>query len=61
MVEKSTTTNVEMVAHTLEEGAIKFEFEITNEEGLLISGLENASAEMAVLTEKGIARRRPDY
>lgn len=61
VVEKSTTTNVEMIAHTLEEGAIKFEFEITNEEGLLISGLENASAEMAVLTEKGIARSRPDY
>lgn len=61
VVEKSTTTNVEMIAHTLEAGAIKFEFEITNEEGLLISGLENVSAEMAALTEKGIARSRPDY
>ncbi|QFU21049.1 hypothetical protein FM038_002065 [Shewanella eurypsychrophilus] len=60
-VEASTVTNVEMIAHTLEEGLVKFEFEITDEEGQLISGLVKASAEVAELTEKGIGRSRDDF
>jgi len=57
-VEGSQVTNVEMLSHTLEEGLVRFEFEITNEEGVLITGLEQASAEVAALTEKGIQRSR---
>ena len=61
VVEVTETTNVEMLSHTLEEGAVRFEFEVTNEEGLLVGGLEKVSAEVAALTEKGIARSRPDF
>ncbi|WP_076539273.1 cytochrome c3 family protein [Shewanella sp. UCD-KL21] len=58
VVESSTITNVEIFSHTLEEGMVKFDFEITDEEGVLISGLEKASVEFAELTDKGIARSR---
>ncbi|MDR8525356.1 multiheme c-type cytochrome [Shewanella fidelis] len=61
VVEVTETTNVEMLGHTLEEGAVRFEFEVTNEKGLLVSGLEKVSAEVAELTDKGIARSRPDF
>ncbi|MCG9728465.1 hypothetical protein L1D44_01140 [Shewanella sp. Isolate13] len=61
VVEATEITNVEMLSHTLEEGAVRFEFEVTNEEGLLVSGLEKVSAEVAELTDKGIARSRPDF
>ncbi|WP_299790000.1 cytochrome c3 family protein [uncultured Shewanella sp.] len=54
----SLVTNVEVLSHSLEEGLVRFEFEITNEEGVLITGLEQASAEVAELTEKGIQRSR---
>ncbi|QDO86014.1 hypothetical protein FM037_25595 [Shewanella psychropiezotolerans] len=60
-VEASSVTNVEMIAHTLEEGLVRFEFEITDEEGQLISGLVKANAEVAELTEKGIGRSRDDF
>ncbi|GIU16417.1 MULTISPECIES: hypothetical protein [unclassified Shewanella] len=61
IVEATEITNVEVLSHTLEEGAVRFEFEVTNEEGLLVSGLEKVSAEVAALTDKGIARSRPDF
>ncbi|WP_241904107.1 cytochrome c3 family protein [Shewanella sp. 10N.286.52.B9] len=61
VVETSTVTNVEIFNHTLEEGMVKFDFEISDEEGVLISGLEKASVEFAELTDKGIARSRDDF
>ncbi|ABZ75078.1 conserved hypothetical protein [Shewanella halifaxensis HAW-EB4] len=61
VVDATEITNVEVLSHTLEEGVVRFEFEVTNEEGLLVSGLEKVSAEVAELTDKGIARSRPDF
>ncbi|MBW8182929.1 multiheme c-type cytochrome [Shewanella nanhaiensis] len=60
-VDSSQVTNVKVLTHTLEEGLVKFEFEVTNEAGLLITGLEKANAEVAELTEKGIARSRDNF
>ena len=60
-VDSSQVTNVEVISHTLEEGKVKFEFEITNEAGMLIIGLEKANAEVAELTDKGIGRSRDDF
>ncbi|WP_299571802.1 cytochrome c3 family protein [uncultured Shewanella sp.] len=61
VVDSSTVTNVEVFSHTLEEGMVKFDFEITDEEGVLISGLVKANVEYAELTDKGIARSRDDF
>ncbi|WP_076415658.1 cytochrome c3 family protein [Shewanella sp. UCD-KL12] len=60
-VETSTVTNVEMISHALEDGQVRFEFEITDEDNNLISGLEKANAEVAELTEGGIGRSRDDF
>ncbi|WP_319593219.1 multiheme c-type cytochrome [Shewanella donghaensis] len=60
-VETSEVTNVEMINHMIEDGQVTFEFQITNEDDLAIIGLEKASAELAAMTENGIARSRDDF
>ncbi|WP_394130210.1 cytochrome c3 family protein [Shewanella maritima] len=56
--ETSLETSVNVLTHTLEEGVIKFELEITNEEDVLVTGLQKASVEFSELTDNGIARSR---
>ncbi|MFS1437175.1 multiheme c-type cytochrome [Shewanella sp. 10N.286.48.A6] len=58
VVEASEVTNVEFISHMVEEGQVTLEFEITDEEGLLINGLENAAVYLAAKTEDGIQRSR---
>ncbi|MFC1520675.1 hypothetical protein ACFL6Z_13345 [Pseudomonadota bacterium] len=60
-VETSEVTNVEMINHMIEDGQVTFEFQVTNEDDLAIIGLEKASAELAAMTENGIARSRDDF
>ncbi|WP_028773346.1 multiheme c-type cytochrome [Shewanella waksmanii] len=61
VVESSEITNVEVIHHVIEEGQVTFEFQITNEDDALIVGLEKVNAELAAMTENGIARSRDDF
>ena len=58
VVETSTITNVEMINHMVEEGKLTIEFTITNEDGIAIAGLKDASVYLAAMTEQGIQRSR---
>ncbi|MCL1066882.1 hypothetical protein L2735_08695 [Shewanella olleyana] len=58
VVETSEVTNVEFISHMVEEGQVTLEFEITDEDGALINGLENAAVYLAAMTEMGIQRAR---
>ncbi|QBF83542.1 hypothetical protein EXU30_13205 [Shewanella maritima] len=57
----SLETSINMISHSLDEGMATFEFEVTNEDDKLVSGLQKANVEIAELTEKGIARSRDDF
>ncbi|QIR13475.1 multiheme c-type cytochrome [Shewanella aestuarii] len=57
-VETSTVTNVEMINHMIEDGKVTIEFGITNEDGIAITGLKDASVYLAAMTENGIQRSR---
>jgi hypothetical protein len=58
VVTTSTVTNVEMINHMVEEGKVTIEFGITNQDGLSISGLTDASVYLAAMTDKGVQRSR---
>lgn len=57
-VETSEVTNIEFISHHVEDGKVTIEFEITNENGVLINGLSEASVYLALKTEQGIQRSR---
>ncbi|MEZ9234984.1 MULTISPECIES: multiheme c-type cytochrome [Shewanella] len=59
--ETSEITNVDVIHHEIGDGKVTFEFQITNEKDMLIVGLEKANAELAAMTDKGIARSRDDF
>ncbi|WOT05697.1 multiheme c-type cytochrome [Shewanella youngdeokensis] len=54
----SEVTNVEYIAHMVEEGQVTVEFNLTNEDGAAITGLEEAAIYLAAMTENGIQRSR---
>ncbi|WP_319593218.1 multiheme c-type cytochrome [Shewanella donghaensis] len=58
VTEVSEVTNVEYISHLVEEGQVTLEFEITDEDGTLINGLENAAVYLAAKTDRGIQRSR---
>ena len=58
VVETSTVTNVEMINHMVEARKLTIEFAITNEDGVAIAGLKDASVYLAAMTEQGIQRSR---
>lgn len=61
VVDSSQQTSLSLIAHGVEEGLLRFEFEIVDEQNRPITGLTIANAEMAVLTDKGVARSRDDF
>ncbi|MBQ4889358.1 hypothetical protein A9267_10365 [Shewanella sp. UCD-FRSSP16_17] len=58
VTEVSTVTNVEYIAHMVEEGQVTVEFNLTDEDGVAITGLENAGIYLAAKTDRGIQRSR---
>ncbi|MEZ9821375.1 hypothetical protein AB4238_12255 [Shewanella sp. 10N.286.45.A1] len=58
VTEVSTVTNVEYIAHMVEEGQVTVEFNLTDEDGVAITGLENAGVYLAAKTDFGIQRSR---
>ncbi|MDO6642085.1 hypothetical protein Q4557_19215 [Shewanella sp. 5_MG-2023] len=58
VVEMSEVTTVTMINHALEEGQIRYEFEVTNEDGELVNGLAKAEAKFAEKTERGVVMNR---
>ncbi|MBR9727556.1 cytochrome c3 family protein [Shewanella intestini] len=57
-VSESEVTNIHFINHVVEEGKVTLEFNITNEDGIEITGLEDASVNLAAKTENGIQRSR---
>lgn len=57
-VTKSTETKVKVLNYSFEEGSVTYEFEITDENGSPITGLVNAEAKVAALTDKGYINNR---
>lgn len=57
-VTKSTETKVKVLNYGFEEGSISYDFEITDENGSPITGLVNAEAKVAALTDKGFINNR---
>ncbi|WP_366861756.1 hypothetical protein [uncultured Shewanella sp.] len=58
VTEVSEITNVEYIAHMVEEGQVTVEFNITDEDGVAITGLDSAAIYLAAMTEQGIQRSR---
>nr|WP_102437038.1 hypothetical protein [Shewanella sp. 10N.286.48.B5]PMH88032.1 hypothetical protein BCU57_05050 [Shewanella sp. 10N.286.48.B5] len=58
VTEVSEVTTVTMIGHSLEEGQIRYEFEVTNEDGELVNGLAKAEAKFAEKTENGVVMNR---
>ncbi|MEZ9369887.1 hypothetical protein AB4140_13810 [Shewanella sp. 10N.286.51.B2] len=58
VTEVSEVTTVTMINHALEEGQIRYEFEVTNEDGELVNGLAKAEAKFAEKTENGVVMNR---
>ncbi|WP_285163990.1 multiheme c-type cytochrome [Shewanella goraebulensis] len=58
VTEKSEVTSVSMIAYAIEEGQVRYEFEVTNENDELVDGLMKAEAKFAELTDKGIVLNR---
>ncbi|QLE87183.1 hypothetical protein FLM48_20150 [Shewanella sp. Scap07] len=58
VTEMSEVTNITMISHAIEEGQVRYEFEITNEEDKLVEGLVKAEAKFAELTDKGVVLNR---
>ncbi|ABM01193.1 multiheme c-type cytochrome [Shewanella amazonensis] len=59
-VTTSTVTNLKVINYSFEEGAISYEFEITDENNNPINGLVNAQAKVAALTSKGFINNRDE-
>ncbi|MFQ6371403.1 multiheme c-type cytochrome [Shewanella sp. YIC-542] len=57
-VTSSLTTHLEVIDYRFDEGSISYEFEITDENGNLINGLESAEAKVAAATDKGFINNR---
>ncbi|MCL1068620.1 hypothetical protein L2735_17760 [Shewanella olleyana] len=57
-VESSEVTNVIYIGHDIEDGQVTVQFEITDEDETPILGLADASLDVAVMTEKGIVKRK---
>ena len=53
VTETSEVTSITMISHALEEGQIRYEFEVTNENGELVNGLVKAESKFAEKTERG--------
>ncbi|WP_076539272.1 cytochrome c3 family protein [Shewanella sp. UCD-KL21] len=58
VTEVSEVTNVTMIDHSFDEGQIRYEFEVTNEDGVLVNGLAKAEAKFAEKTERGVIMNR---
>lgn len=58
VTEIAEVTNITLISHAIEEGQIRYEFEVTNEEGVLVEGLKKAEAKFAELTDKGVVLNR---
>ncbi|GIU52058.1 hypothetical protein [Shewanella sp. KT0246] len=58
VTEKSEVTSVSVIAYAIEEGQVRYEFEVTNENDELVDGLMKAEAKFAELTDKGIVLNR---
>ena len=58
VTEVSTVTNVEYIAHMVEEGQVTVEFNLTDEDGVAITGLDSAAIYLAAMTDSGIQRSR---
>ncbi|WP_394130212.1 hypothetical protein [Shewanella maritima] len=58
VTEVSEVTSVNVISHAIEEGQIRYEFEVMNEEGVLVDGLVKAEAKFAEKTEKGMVLNR---
>ncbi|MCG9696176.1 cytochrome C [Shewanella sp. Isolate11] len=60
VVTTSVETNVNVINYAFDEGSITYEFEVTNEDGELITGLLKAEGKVAALTEKGFINNRTE-
>ncbi|MDO6612627.1 hypothetical protein Q4601_13425 [Shewanella sp. 1_MG-2023] len=58
VTEMSEVTHITMISHAIEEGQIRYEFEVTNEEDELVEGLVKAEAKFAEKTERGVVLNR---
>ncbi|WP_394130211.1 hypothetical protein [Shewanella maritima] len=58
VTEVAEVTNINVISHTIEEGQIRYEFEVTNEEDVLVNGLMKAEAKFAEKTDKGVVLNR---
>ncbi len=60
VVEVSESTDINYISHMIEEGQVVVEFNATDEDGLIINGLEEVGVSMylAAVTDKGMQRAR---
>ncbi|MGZ9897061.1 multiheme c-type cytochrome [Shewanella gaetbuli] len=58
VTETSEVTHINMISHEIGEGQIRYEFEVLNEEGVLVNGLAKAEAKFAEKTDRGVVLNR---
>lgn len=58
VVEVAETTKVNVIEYAIQEGQVTFVFEVTDENGHLVVGLEDAEAKFAVMTSRGVIQSR---
>ncbi|MBY5993580.1 multiheme c-type cytochrome [Ferrimonas balearica] len=59
-VEATESTHIELLNYAVEEGQVVYSFEVTDQEGTLVVGLEAAEGKFAALTERGFILSRTD-
>ncbi|OBT08119.1 hypothetical protein A9267_10370 [Shewanella sp. UCD-FRSSP16_17] len=58
VTESADITHITMISHAIEEGQVRYEFEVTNEDGVLVNGLGKAEAKFAEKTDRGVVLNR---